>query len=513
MNGQILHENTSFKEFIWGNFKNRRIIKLTSIAILIQLVVFKYFYPYPSFIHDDSFVYLETAYKNFGINSYLVGYSRFLRLFSVFTSSDTALVVFQYLLIQCSSLFFLFTIFYFHSPSKIVQIILLCFMVLNPLFLFLANLISSDGFFLAISLIWFGLLVWIINKPSRNILVWHAVILFIAFTVRYNALIYPIITILAFLKSSMNVRQKIFGLGTAFFCCLMFVTYTTLKYKTISGYWQYAPFSGWQLSNNAMYAYRYVDSANRKPVPNEFKRLDESIRKYFDSTRNVLRFPKENLQASTFYMWDRSLPLYHYRNMVFAKDSISTDFQKWAMMGPLYKSYGLYIIKQYPDYFARYFLWPNANKYYAPPVEYLQKYNAGIDSAVPLTAEWFGYYKVHSRVKGYKTRLLDFYPIISGMMNLVFLASLIAYFLLKGYGFNSRFYKMILLTGTFWIVNAAFSIFSTASALRFLAFPILLMTISSLTLIDYLCKIAIKTDVNKALKPDSRRIETGTIQF
>src|SRR5687767_14195592 len=135
-------------------------------------------------------MYLKAAYKNSDINTCMIGYAKYLRLINVFTKSDTILVGFQYIFLQGSCLFLLFTIFYFHNLSKVLQNILFCFMVFNPLFLFMGNLISSDALFAALSLIWFTLLLWIIHKPSMKLIVLHAFIIFIAFTVRYNAWIY-----------------------------------------------------------------------------------------------------------------------------------------------------------------------------------------------------------------------------------------------------------------------------------------------------------------------------------
>ncbi len=60
-------------------------------------------------------------------------------------------MAFQYLTLQCSSLFLIFTLFYFYRPCKTVQIVLLSFIVLNPLFLYMANLVSSDSIFLGLS--------------------------------------------------------------------------------------------------------------------------------------------------------------------------------------------------------------------------------------------------------------------------------------------------------------------------------------------------------------------------
>src|SRR5688572_7054182 len=99
-----MNEN-SFVNYLFYNKQNRIILIIALAAIIIQFSIFKYFYPFASFIHGDSFSYLGAAYKNQGINTYMIGYSKFLRLFSVFSTSDTLLVAFQYLSIQCSALF------------------------------------------------------------------------------------------------------------------------------------------------------------------------------------------------------------------------------------------------------------------------------------------------------------------------------------------------------------------------------------------------------------------------
>lgn len=504
-------EQVSFKDFLFKNKRNKTILILAGIAMVIQWYIFKYFYPFASFIHGDSFSYLDTAWYNLDINTYMVGYSRFLRLFSVITSSDLGLTTFQYLSIQFGALLLLFTIFYFYKPARVTQYILLIFMVFNPLLWHLGNLVSSDCLFVALSLIWFSLLLWIIHQPNTKIIIWHAVILFIAFTFRYNALIYPFITIIAFYLSSLTLRRKVVGFGLGLFLCGLFVSYTSYKYKNLTGYWQYSPFSGWQLTNNAMYTYRYVDSADRKPVPKKFRAFDNMVRQYFDSTRNTKKFPIEEIKASTFYMWSPSLPMFKYRDSLFKKkDSTASELKKWASMGPFFKSYGLYIIKQYPLKFLQHFIWPNGNKYYAPPVEFLGNYNSGKDEVTEQAKVWFGYKSltIKTRMKSKKVWILGFYPILSGAINFVMLFMLIFYFLLKGWENNIK-NKGIFLAGVVWLLNAAFTIGASSAALRFQSFPILLTYVFVMLLLDWLWKIAINSD-NKAKKiiiePASTRI-------
>jgi hypothetical protein len=483
----------SFKQFLFNNRRNRIILYLAAAAIIIQFGIFKYLYPFASYIHGDSFSYLNAADKNLTINTYLVGYSKFLRLFSVFAKPDYMLVAFQYLFIQCSVLFLLFTIFYFYKPGKVIQMVLLSFMILNPLFLHLGNMISSDGVFLSLSCIWFALLLWIIHRPSNKIIIWHAIVIFIAFTVRYNALIYPFIAGLAFWLSKLPIRKKIAGVGFGLALCGLFVGFTSYQYKRLTGYWQYSPFSGWQFANNAMYAYRSVDTADYKPVPKKFYVLDTMIRNFYYMTRNVSVFPSEKAMASTFYMWSPNMPLMRFRDSLFikAKDSTAGEFKKWASMGPFYKSYGLYTIRQYPWQFVKYFIWPNARKYYAPPVEFLEQYNSGKKHVTPQAKIWFGYtsQKIKTRMYDGKVWILEFYPILSGIINVVMLFGLLYYILLKGWQYNTIFNKMIIIAGSVWLINAAFTIFASSAALRFQSFPIILTTVFALLLIDWMAQL------------------------
>ena len=144
----------TFKAFLAEDRFNRQLLWLAGIAIIVQLIVFKILYPYAGFIDGDSYVYLQSAFYNLDINFYPIGYSKFLRLFSIFTKSDTALVAFQYLAIEVSALWFLFTLFYLYPLNKAAKWSMCIFVVFNPVFLYVSNYVSSDAFFLALSLTW-----------------------------------------------------------------------------------------------------------------------------------------------------------------------------------------------------------------------------------------------------------------------------------------------------------------------------------------------------------------------
>lgn len=490
----------SFKDYLFQTRSNKLYLWLAAIALVVQFAIFKYFYPYASFINGDSYAYLETAYFNFSISTYPVGYSNFLRLFSVFTKSDTALIAFQYLLLQGSILSFLFTLFYFYRPGRIVQRILLAFMVLNPVFLYLANYVSSDTLFLSLSIIWFTLLLWIVYRPTGRLVLIHGVVLFLAFTVRYNALFYPLIAILAFALSKQRILMKLAGTALAVALIGCFALFTSYKYEKLTGIRQFSPFTGWQLANNALYAYRYIDSRDRKPVPKRFTQLDKMVNTYFDTTRDIKKYPQEAVVAGTVYMWDRRSPLQLYMNKHFTKDSTAnpvSELKNWASFGPLYADYGKYLIRQYPITFLQHYIWPNTMKYYAPPVEFLEEYSTGKDSVNMIAQAWFNYKskKITSRFKSFKVSVLDFFPIMAGSLNVVFLFGLLGYILLQGYQQQPIVRKGVLLVSALWLVNFGFSVFASPIALRFQLFPIIISISYASLFIEYIARAATKPEI------------------
>ncbi|HWK08120.1 MAG TPA: FAD-dependent oxidoreductase [Puia sp.] len=484
----------SFKDWLLHDRLNRTFLWVAGIAIVVQFVIFKIMYPYAGFIDGDSYVYLESAFYNYDINTYPIGYSKFLRLFSVFTRSDTVLVAFQFLSIQLSALWFVFTLFFFHKPGRLTKWLMFSFVVFNPVFFYLSNYVSSDSIFLALSLVWFTLLLWILQRPMARLIALQVVVLFLAFTVRYNAMYYPLIAGLVFILSKQSLKRKLAGIGASLAVIAIFILVTSYSYKKITGIRQFTPFSGWQIANNAMYAYRYIDSQQVKKTPAKFIQLDKMVRHYFDTTRDLKTHPVEMLVASTVYMWDPHSPLQKFMNKDYKKDTFVSDvvLRRWATVGPLYADYGAYLIRQYPLTFIQNYLWPNALKYYAPPGEFLDTYNAGKDSVHPIAQTWFNYKtrKVKNAFKDLSANALGFLPILAGIMNVVFLTGFLFVWLLKGLNRKSTLSATLLLAITLWAVNFGFSVFASPVTLRYQLFGILIFSSFAFILIDYIYKVA-----------------------
>src|SRR5258708_6641716 len=198
----------SFLDYVWRNKGNRAYLLFALAAFLVQFILFKIKYPFANYM-PDSYSYLEAAYTNADVNMWPVAYSKFLRQISVFTHSDKIVVGIQYLFMQCSGLLFLFTLLYFLKPGRAVKNILYAFFLFNPVALYIANYISADALFIGLSLLWISSLLWIIYQP-RPWQIWvQAILLLASFTVRYNAIYYPLIAALAFVLSRHSWKTKV----------------------------------------------------------------------------------------------------------------------------------------------------------------------------------------------------------------------------------------------------------------------------------------------------------------
>lgn len=307
---------------------------------------------------------------------------------------------------------------------------------------------------------------------------------------------YPVISIIAFTFYKERIRQKILGLILTVSLVGCFIYSNNEKYYQLSGYRQFTPFSGWQLANNAMYAYKFVPKNEIKKVPLKFTELDKMVRDYFDSTRNNPKHPEEKMLASTVYMWTPTAPLRQYMHLKLKLDTISKmEFKCWSAMAPLYKEYGTYIIKTYPLTFIRYYIIPNVVKFYSPPLEFLEYYSTDKDIVSPIAQKWFEYKsnKVSTIFKDFKVDILNYFPILVGTMNILFLLGAISFIFLGGGAKEPLLKRSLLLVISLWLINFTFSVFASPIALRFQLFPITIMISFTVLFIDFLVKEAMLT--------------------
>jgi protoporphyrinogen oxidase len=483
----IRQSSESFKMFIWRRKDNQRWLTISLIGIVLQLIGFKYMYPFADFF-SDSYSYIYAAATGANVNIWPIGYSKFLSLFHLISTSDTALVAFQYSFVEMAALYVFFTFRYFYRPQRIANSILYLFLFFNPLLLYISNYVSSDALFLGLSFIWFGQLLWIINRPSWSLIAAHAVILSIAFTVRYNALYYPILTTLAWVLSRSSIWKKTTGVLLPLLLIASFVLFTSNQAEKITGTRQFSIFSGWQIGNNALYMYPYIEVKDNALPPGS-ERFHQLSQTYFRSIPDDLANVSPTNGA--FYIKFSQSPLKRYLNEVKQREGITNEVVAWGRVAPVYAAYGTYLIKQHPVDYINYFVLPNLGVYLIPPLEKLEVYNLGMNKVYPVAQQWFKYKspQVYSISKQLQGRLLFFYPILFLLINVSFVGMLLLQ-LGQFQQMNKKGRCLLLLTSSLWLVNAGFSVMASPVVLRYQVLPLIICLTVTLFWLEDLLAIA-----------------------
>jgi protoporphyrinogen oxidase len=477
-----------FSGYLWKNKTNRTYLIVAFACFLLQFILFKIRYPFANYM-PDSYSYLEAAYSNADVDMWPVAYSKFLRLVSVFTHSDKVVVGLQYFFLQASSLIFLFSLLYFVRPGKIVRHILLAFFIFSPLPLYISNYISADALFIALSLSWMTVLVWLLFQPRSWQVPVQAGLLLACFTVRYNAIYYPLVAGLAFLLCRASWRFKASGMGLTILLVVGSYLYTSQKMETVTGTRQFSAFGGWQLANNALYMYEHIPAWERGPVPSRFAQLEKMVREHMDTLQRV-KLTHEDSVNHFFYLWSGRGPLVHYMSQAYKKDSTTPYFKRWSSEGPLYADYAMYLVRRYPLAFASTFILPNAIRYAVPPAEFLGEYNMGSDSVGKLAKEWFNYQsqRVSNQKNGATIGIVQPYPVLVALLNLCFLFGALGFWIFGEGKADRPLTALIPLALAFWLLNSGFSLLASPIVLRYQVFPLMVFACFSLFFVEYLVR-------------------------
>jgi hypothetical protein len=483
----------SFVHWLRSNRENRWLLGIAGLGILIQFIIFKYLYPFPNFIPPDSYSYIQAAADNEMINLWAIGYSKFLRIFSTVESSDVVLVWFQYLFLQSSILYFLFTLRYLLSPGRWLFRILLIISLFNPLIPHISNFVSSDCLFTTLALIWFTQLFWILYRPKLSLFIAHAGILLFAFMVRYNALYFPIISIILIAFSHVPARSKWMGIGIIVVLLGGFIARTELAYSQQTGTRQFSAFGGWQMAANALYGYAYAKPDPPEKVPVEFRKLQAIVNRHMDSIR---RFPdslRPDRVVYIYYLWDFKSPIRQYMDSVWKKDTTGSYFKHYSAMAPLYAAYGKYLMLHHPLPFLRYYMWANFIRYYVPPPCFMESYilgNAQVDTGVAKFFKWKSR-TVKTRTKDRKIWITDLFPIPMAIINVGYVLCFIGFVFLGAFKQSSPISRQILLLMlVVWTSSAGFSVFAAPIELRYQLFPMIITVVFGGLLLGYLIEKA-----------------------
>ena len=459
---------------------------------VVLFLVFKYFYPYPNMVMD-SYVFIKAAVKHMGANSSPIGYSWFLRIFCFFTRSTFLLVMFQYFLLETACALLFFTLLRFFSPGRVTRNILFVFLFCNPLFLYMSNFIMSDSLFTAISLLWITQLIWIVCAPKPYMLVVHTLLVFLAFTVRYNAMYYPLFATVALLVVQLKIWQKATAIVVQFLLIGLFIIHVKDSMYPFSGARQFPPFGGWQMANNVMYMYGHVDRNAKGSVPDQFRTLDSTVCHYFDSVKYVEDILDYNAEAHGFYYMasDRS-PLNYYFHRTYGYDSAFQDFTKRGPTSILFTAYANYLIRKYPLPYIRYWAIPNGIRYFYPPTEIfssISPYFMRHDIFGTMAQQLFDVHTLMVRpgLINLRTDLLSYYPMFFMLLNLLFLLSFAGFIGFGGFKKVERPQAYVLASiALLWCCNLFFSAMVASCDLRYEVFIMIVTFAFTCLLLDFI---------------------------
>lgn len=453
------------------------IYSIVGIGISVFLWwLFKYYYPYPN-LTFDSYHYLMNMYLDTNAAGWPVGYSKFIRLLGSGSHSANFLVGIQYFTIQISFLFFFITFRLFFSPGKWVSLLVFIFLFVSPISIFNSNHILSDPLYLGISTIWITQILWIIFRFRPFMIITQAILLFILFYLRYNALYFPIITVFAFVISNTKISWKIAGIVLSVILIEGLIQYTSNEMKKITGVRQYAYSNGWKQASNGLYIYEHYYNKEKRPPKGKFTELDSMVRDYFDHPhQNVsLFYPDQEITLGSFYMAVGGTPLYDYMQKKSGYTDWSLDFHRTAPYGPLYRAYGNYLILHHPIGYLNYVVFPHSLSYLTPYpeifTENLPAFSLWTDSTYGKVArDWYKLttLKVPDRYISLREYIMRPYPSIYTIIHLLFVLTLLLFIYFKGFRLTGRIHTYGLLALILLCAgNFIFTILSTTSVLRY----------------------------------------------
>lgn len=485
------YQFASFSQFVFHR-SNRLYLYAAAIILTISWLVFKYFYPHPNIIFD-SYYYINAAVSQSRVGPWPIGYSWFLQGIHLFSHSAYTVLVAQYLIINLAFLYFFFTLRYWFGFNNITSVLLFLFLMLNPVYIFMSNLILSDILFTTLSLLWFTQLIWLIFRPATYMIFTHSLLLLAVFTVRYNALYYPVVGMLAFILSRQKKGVVIAGIALQLVVLGGFIQYTIHAMQKDYGVKSFSPFGSWKMANNALYIYENVYKNDSSGVPARFQALDNRVRTYFNNPHYKVDMYTNDATWGSFYMWMHPSPLIQYMFSIYGKDHMNLNFVKFAPVSPLYGDYGSYIIKKYPGAFFRYFIIPNMVRYINPPQEVLvdafNPFSLRRDYLGAPAVQWYQLKTIRVRPSliQFRTQLFILYPALSTFIHYAFVLSCICFYFLKSFRrlLHPLLYSLLVVT-ILWLADFAFNVTASGAVLRYQMFIMTIEFSFALIFVQYI---------------------------
>jgi len=313
----------------------------------------------------------------------------------------------------------------------------------------------------------------------------QALIISLAFTIRYTALYYPLVALVGLVISRYKPSLKIVGFLLSLALMLPFYRYTQLKTKEVTGTAEFSVFGGWQIANNALYMYDHIQ-VDSNLLPLDTKELDRVVRDFYK------KVPKEYREfdpfPGTYFIKVPYAVLKPYMKSKYSVNNASDQFLACGKVSPIYRKYGTYLIMQHPGAFMRYYLWLNTKNYFVPHLEKFGSYNVLSTQVTTAVQNWFDYIvpDIHAVSATAQGKIFYIYPMIFMLLNVFYIAKMIILSITGGAKKMSLYFKKTLFfISSFLIVNFVFSILATPVVLRYQIVPFIILLAYSLLLLEF----------------------------
>lgn len=445
---------------------------LLGMAALFAL--YKLVYPFPDFM-PDSYFYLMMG-KHYGLVPQLwpVGYGWFLKTVALITTSHQFLVWLQYCMMQLSTLWALLTVFYLFDPPGWIKKVAMVFVTINPAFMYLANLVSSDAVFMALSICWVTLLLHLLVRPRWWQLILQAPLIVFLLIMRHQAMCYPLVMVFALALARYKVMLRLFSGLVAFLLIGWFIYCTRQANQRELGIKIFTGFSGWQLANNALYMYPYiqVDTSGWDSTTVE---IDNHVRRFMDT----MGYYQHNLKPwdGPEFMLSPDGPL-KYHQFVTLKRWHPHKHGLWYyhQAGSDHGVYGSKLALAHPFPYLRYFVVANMATWMLPRVEQFGRYNEGNTYVWGVAKKWFG---LETGVYCYwlygSCYVIGAYRLLFCLLQ-VYLLIIVILFLKQHQWRKCDFLqrRALMLLIVIFLCNALFSIVAAPVVMRYQMYPLVL---------------------------------------
>jgi hypothetical protein len=464
-------QQPSFLTFILSR-ANRKYLLTGLGAGIVYFIILRILYPIPS-CFSDSFTYLQVAQDHVNTSYRPVEYSKIINLFKGLSTSDVALIFGQYCSNVLANLLLFFTSIYFFSFRRINKLLLFALLVFNPLYILYSNYILTDAFFSAFTVAWFVTLIWMIHRPRWYYVAIQLFLLLILFKLRYNAIVFPLITALALYLSKQKLLYKLVSLGVSILLITGMVVQTTNTVEKDTGTRTFSAFSGWQMANNAMHIICY-QKADTTATDEEVKALSVYINHYQDTVSEKF----DSVKANSAYMWNNRSPLKAYITVYAQSAGYGSYFLAWTALGEVYAKWGRHTILQNPGAYIQHFVMPNTKAYWLPDLEAYADYFTKTDT-LPVRMQQFYQYpsnKVGPQHEWVYDISFKPWPYLFPIINAAFLLTALAWFATRRHKKEKPLINQWLLCFLFfYAVNFFFIVLLAPSVFRYHVFIITLI--------------------------------------